>query len=72
MLLVFLLKSNFSGAGADGVDDVGAVVLGGSSDVNGGLACVDADDAVEGCEVGFAKVNGACLFVSVLGAAVTI
>jgi hypothetical protein len=63
-LLVFLPKSNFSGAGADGVV---VVVVGAVMD--GGLACADADvDATEGCEVGFANVNGAGLLVSVLGA----
>lgn len=62
-LLVFLPKSNFSGAGADGV----VVVVGAVMD--GGLVCADADvDAAEGCELGFANVNGAGLLVSVLGA----
>jgi len=34
-------------------------------DIDGGLACVDTDDAVEGCGLSFENVNGAGLFVSV-------
>lgn len=68
-LVVFLPKSNFSGAVADGVVEVGAVVLGGTPNVDGGLGCADDDiDAAEGCEPGFANVNGAGLLVSMLGA----
>lgn len=69
VLATFLLKSNFSRAGADGAE-AGAVVLEGAPNIDSGVACADVDvGAEEGSTLGFANVNGVGLLVSVLGAA---